>query len=330
MRRTTEDRTLEKNYIQKWRFLIKEYELTKAKQHSRFRFVSDFYKHHGTNRQTFLKYYNRFHRSADERMLLPQKRGPKWKTRRPLPYIEQQVVAQRLKGNNRYEIVEILKPKLKEHTPSNSSIYRILKRHGLNCLTPKMKKEKRRIMKERAGELGHIDCHYLGKDLFVNDMKRYYLVCVIDAYSRVAWAEVVEDLKSISVMFAALKSINFLNKHYQVCFEEVLTDNGSEFCSRKNPKEHPFERMLLELGIKHRYTRPYRPQTNGKVERFWRTLNDDLMEGTTFDSIEHFQDELQQYLVYYNEIRPHQGIGAMTPKNFLEQSCQRIAEPIQG
>ena len=40
--------------------------------------------------------------------------------------------------------------------------------------------------------------------------------------------------------------------------------------------------MLLELGIKHRYTRPYRPQTNRKVERFWRTLNDDLIDGTTY------------------------------------------------
>ena len=47
---------------------------------------------------------------------------------------------------------------------------------------------------------------------------------------------------------------------------------------------HPMERMLLELGITHRYTRPYRPQTNGKVERFWRTLNEDLLEGTTFES----------------------------------------------
>ena len=56
------------------------------------------------------------------------------------------------------------------------------------------------------------------------------------------------------------------------------------------------ERMLKELGIKHRYTRPYRPQTNGKIERFWRTLNEDLR--TTFESVSELKDELQQYLLY--------------------------------
>ena len=71
--------------------------------------------------------------------------------------------------------------------------------------------------------------------------------------------------------------------------------------------------LLLELGIKHRYTRPYRPQTNGKVERFWRTLNDDLIEGVTFDSLQHFKDELQQYLIYYNTHRPHQALNGITP-----------------
>ncbi len=48
----------------------------------------------------------------------------------------------------------------------------------------------------------------------------------------------------------------------------MLSDNGAEFSSKKNLMGHPFERMLQELGIRHRYTRPYRPQTNGKVEPF--------------------------------------------------------------
>ena len=67
--------------------------------------------------------------------------------------------------------------------------------------------------------------------------------------------------------------INLLNAEYGLQFEAILTDNGPEVASRTKPEQHPFERMLRELGIKHRYTRPYRPQTNGKVERFWRTLN---------------------------------------------------------
>jgi transposase InsO family protein len=232
--------------------------------------------------------------------------------------IEQKVIQERIKGNNRYEIHAILTPQLKKHTPSPSGIYNILKRENLNRLKPVMKLNKRKIIKEKAGELGHIDCHYLSKDLIVNDSKRYYLVCVIDDYSRIAWAEVVDNIKSLTVMFASLKSLNLIHAEYKIQFEEVITDNGSEFSGRKNIENHPFERMLVELGIKHRYTRPYRPQTNGKVERFWRTLNEDLIEGTTFDSLDNFKDELMQYLLYYNNVRGHQGINGQPPKLFLE------------
>ena len=87
--------------------------------------------------------------------------------------------------------------------------------------------------------------------------------------------------------------------------------------------------MLRELGIKHRYTRPYRPQTNGKVERFWRTVNEDLIDGTTFASLAEFQDELEQYLLYDNEARPHQALGGQTPKQ-INASCQRMTEHRQG
>lgn len=73
--------------------------------------------------------------------------------------------------------------------------------------------------------------------------------------------------------------INTLHVTYGLIFAEILSDNRAEFASRNKPEEHPFEAKLLELGIKHRYTRPYRPQTNGKIERFWRTIDDDVIEG---------------------------------------------------
>ena len=119
-------------------------------------------------------------------------------------------------------------------------------------------------------------------------------------------------------MFRTLAVLNTLQQRYGVRFAELLTDNGAEFASRANPREHPFELMLLELGIRHRYTRPYRPQTNGKIERFWRTLGDDLVEGATFDSLEHFATELGQFLIYYNELRPHQALAGQTPKKFAQ------------
>lgn len=319
MRRTTDDKTLERNYEQKWKFLIHEYETVKKKKHSHYRFVSDFYKAHGTNRQTFNKYYNRYLASHQPEDLFPRKRGPKWRTRRPDSDVESLVIQERLKGINRYEICAILRPILKERCPSFSGVYNIIRRAGYNRLTQPLKQERRKIIKERAGQLGHIDCHYLSKDLIVNESKRYYLVCVLDDATRLAWAEVVEDIKSLSVMFATLKCINLLSQEYQMKFEEVLTDNGSEFSSKNNTSNHPFERMLIELGVKHIYTRPYRPQTNGKVERFWKTLKEDLIEFTNFESMDHFKDELMQYLIYYNNLRPHQGINGQTPKQVNQQ-----------
>lgn len=318
MRINTQDLTLQRNYLEKYRFLILEYELVKEKRHPRFRYTKDFYKAHDTCGKSFLKYYHRFKQSGQQLDLLPKKRGPRYKTRRPLPFIENKVVKLRENGNNRYEIHSILKPSLKKHTPSPSGIYNICKRHQLNRLTPKMVQNKRRIIKKKAGELGHIDCHYLSKSIVKDESKKRYLVCVVDSCTRVAWAEIVDNLQALTVMFATLRIFNILTDEYRIKFAEVLTDNGSEFGTKHSRKKdrHPFERMLKELGVIHRYTRPYKPQTNGKVERFWRTIEDDLLRGTHFDSEEELREELLQYLYYYNTMRPHQGIDNQTPANF--------------
>jgi hypothetical protein len=325
MRNNSQDDTIKRNYIQKYRFLIKEYELVKSKKHPRFRFAQEFYEAHDTDRRAFRKYYNRFKQSGKNDDLLPRKRGPKWKTRRPIPFIENKVKELRLKGLNRYEIVSVLKPKLKQYTPSPSGVYNIIKRAKLNRLTPKMQVNKRVIIKEKAGELGHVDTHHLPKCLVYNESKKRYLVSIIDSCTRIAWAEVVDDLKSITVMFATLKSLNILADNYDIKFAEVLTDNGPEFGIKESKQKphHPFERMLIELGIKHRYIRPYRPQTNGKVERFWRTLEDDLIRETTFESIDEFKEELLQYIYYYNHERPHQALNGITPAEFIK-NCPRI------
>ena len=88
--------------------------------------------------------------------------------------------------------------------------------------------------------------------------------------------------------------------------------------------------MLLELGVRHRYTRPYRPQTNAKVERFWRTLDTDLIEGTTFDTIDEFGKELLEYIIYYNERRPHQALAGQTPKQAALLLASKLDNPNQS
>ena len=320
MRNTTSDKTLVINYVKKFRFLIKEYELVKKKKHSQFKFVGDFYKFHNTNRQTFLKYYNRFYLNGNDIDLLPQKRGPKWKTRRPLPYIENKVNELRKQGINRYEIAYLLKPKLKQFTPSPSGVYNITKRYNLNKLTPKMKKNNRKIIKQKAGELAHIDCHYLDKNIVNGITDRLFLIAIIDDATRIIWVEIIPNIKSLTAMFSTMRILNYFQQNHSIQFKELLSDNGSEFGGKKlkYPEDHPFEHMLIEMNIKHRYTRPYRPQTNGKIERFWKTIETDLLEDMAFDSIEHLQNELEQYLYYYNHERPHQGINGSNPVQFLQ------------
>lgn len=117
MRNNSQDETIKRNYLQKYRFLISEYELVKAKQHPTFRTAQEFYTFHDTDRRSFRKYYNRYKQSGREEDLLPQKRGPRWKTRRALPEVEEEVKRLRAKGMNRHEITHVLKPKLGDTTP---------------------------------------------------------------------------------------------------------------------------------------------------------------------------------------------------------------------
>ena len=323
----TKDKTLERNHISYWKFLIYEYELVKQKKHPHFRFVSDFYKYHKTNRQNFLKYYHRFKNIKTNEALLPRKRGPKYNTRRPMLFIENKVIEERKKGINRYEIHDILKEKLKQFTPSPSGIYNICKRYGLNKLTKKMKENKRKIIKECAGDLAHIDCHYLPKGIIENNNNRLYFVAVIDDCTRIAWCEVVQDIQSLTVMFAIMRCLKAIGATYNISFKEVLTDNGPEFGGNinnsnyddKNIMTNPVKRLFYELGLKHRKIKPYRPQTNGKIERFWRTIDDDFVDGTTFSSQQEFEEELFKYMIYYNEYRPHQGINGLKPIEMLKQ-----------
>ena len=91
----------------------------------------------------------------------------------------------------------------------------------------------------------------------------------------------------------------------------VLSDNGREFCGR--PDRHPYELFLQLEEIEHRTTRVRRPQSNGIIERFHRTVLDEhfRVEGrkTWFETIEEMQKVLDDWLVAYNTKRPHQGRG---------------------
>ena len=126
----------------------------------------------------------------------------------------------------------------------------------------------------------------------------------------------MEDKKGLTVMFATLKAFNMLKHRYGIEIDAVMTDNGAEFGSGKNTKnkdENPFERLLKEMEMKHHYTKPYRPQTNGKIERFWKTLKEDFTEDSLFNDKEDLKNELLGFIAYYNEHRPHSALNGKTP-----------------
>jgi transposase InsO family protein len=267
-----------------------------------------------------MKIYHRYQQQPCPDSLVPRRRGPKYHVRRVDLQTEERVISLRQQGNNRYEIRDMLRQNA-IFSPGPTTIYNIGRRHGLNKLKPVQKQERRKIIMKKIGELVHVDCHQLSRGITIALPERtYHLLGLVDGYSRVAWVEVLEDKKALTVIFATLKALNILKRQYNVEVDALITDNGAQFGSgpaTRNREEHPFERLLLEMSIKHRYTRPYRPQTNGKVERFRRTLNGDLIEDALYENLEDLRNELPGFPVYYNEHRPHSAIGNIPPIKLL-------------
>ena len=82
--------------------------------------------------------------------------------------------------------------------------------------------------------------------------------------------------------------------------------------------------MVVNFAIKHRRTKAYRPQTNGKIERFWRTFDNEVIDGSLFNSLDELKEAVLGYNFYYNEHRPHQAINGLTPLKKLEESIESM------
>lgn len=318
-----QDATMERRHIQTMLRYIDGYELVKKRLHPEYKTASAFYAGVGVCKQNFLKYYRRYVGQGREiGSLIPHRTGRKFKDAMAYaPEIIQAVKDISSRGYNRYDIALQLKQLLGIELPP-TTVYRLLKKLGVHHLNPVIKQEKRRIIKMEAGELGHIDIHYLTKGI-VKDCthQKLYLLGIIDSYSRVCWVEVIDSIKSTHVTFAAMDTLMRLKHRYDIQFTDMMSDNGQEFSSKNNPY-HPFEKMLNFYGIRHRYTKPFTPKTNGKIERFWKTIEDELLSGEQFDTLTELKHYITGYNIYYNEHRIHQGISNKKPcamlSNFLE------------
>ncbi|MGW8323065.1 MAG: IS481 family transposase [Thermodesulfobacteriota bacterium] len=165
----------------------------------------------------------------------------------------------------------------------------------------------------------HIEVHYTGDlvavdTFFVGILKgvgKVYLQAVLDCFSRYVWGRLyTSKLPLTAVQVMNNDVLPFFDEH-GIGIKTVLSDNGREFCGR--PDRHPYELFLQLEDIEHRTTKVRRPQSNGFIERFHRTLLDEHLRvkgrTTWYETLEEMQQDLEAYLEQYNTKRPHRGRG---------------------
>lgn len=178
----------------------------------------------------------------------------------------------------------------------------------------------RHIEAPHTGALVAVDTFFVGT---LKGVGKLYLQTAIDCHSRHAWARLYPNKLPVTAVHLMNNDVLPSFEAHEAKIETVLSDNGREFCGR--PDQHPYELFLQLEDIAHRTTRVKRPQSNGIIERFHRTLLDEhfRVEGrrTWFETIEEMQAVLDDYVFAYNTKRPHQGRGmnGRTPSQaFLE------------
>ena len=137
-------------------------------------------------------------------------------------------------------------------------------------------------------------------------MRHAYVHTVIDDHSRVAYAEIHDDETAQTAIGVLKRAVSWFADR-GVTVERVISDNGSAY------KSHAWQRACQDLGIRVKKTRPYRPQTNGKIERFHRTMADGWAFSRHYNSESARRAALPAWLHFYNHHRPHSAIGKVPP-----------------
>jgi len=110
--------------------------------------------------------------------------------------------------------------------------------------------------------------------------------------------------------------------------KEVLSDNGRQYHSWRGSSK--FTTMLTKLGIRHIRSRPYHPQTCGKIESFWRNLYQECLTKVPLATFEEAEAKIGEYIEYYNFKRPHQGIGNLIPSDRYYGVAGQVKQIIAG
>lgn len=165
--------------------------------------------------------------------------------------------------------------------------------------------KERHVESSRPGELLSQDTFFVGT---LKGVGRVYLHTVVDTYGSYAFGFLYTSKQPEAAVAVLYNDVLPFYKEHDILIEKILTDNGREFCGTDN---HPYELYLQLNEIKHKHTRVARPQSNGFVERFHRTVLDEffrLVFRTKFyETVESLQTDLDAWLLDYNTLRPHQG-----------------------
>jgi transposase InsO family protein len=205
-----------------------------------------------------------------------------------------------------------------------STVHRVLVRHGLNRLAVLDRPTGRVIRRYEhpaPGDLVHVDIKKLGRIPIGGGHRAHgrrtstprgrgigydYLHAAVDDHSRLAYVELLADERDQTCAGFWRRAQVFFTSHH-ITFRRVLTDNGPGYRSRA------FAAALADHHITHSWTRPYRPQTNGKVERFNRTLLEEWAYRRLYRSQAARTRALPAWLHRYNHHRAHTALGGHPP-----------------
>jgi transposase InsO family protein len=196
--------------------------------------------------------------------------------------------------------------------PSVSSIWRVLRARGF--VTPQPHKRPRssyvRFVADLPNECWQSDITHV----YLADDREVEIINFIDDHSRLCLASVALPIFTsrdvVRVFGEAAARHGFP--------ESVLSDNGAVYTASYRGGVGAMETELLALGIVFKHSRPYHPQTCGKVERFHQTVKKFLEAQDHAGDIDELQAQLDRFVEYYNEERPHRSLGRKTPRSAFE------------
>jgi transposase InsO family protein len=214
---------------------------------------------------------------------------------------------------------------------SERTVRAVLARHGMSKLPPLDAHEpKNRYERPMPGELVHIDVKKLGRiereghRIHGDRTKRsrgagweFVHVCVDDC-TRLAYVEVLDDERADTVGGFLERAVAWLGDH-GIHVQRLMTDNGNGY------RSYTHAAVCRRLGIRHLFTQPYRPKTNGKAERFIQTLLREWAYAAAYPTSAARRRALPAFLTRYNTTRPHKALGGIPPSKRLAERTNAAA-----